>query len=191
MYEYIKGTLAESSPVKITLETGGIGYCIFISLSTYTKLPKIGAEICCFISFIVREDSQRLFGFLSKDERGLFEKLTEISGIGPKTALSLLGHLDLEQLAQAVHTNDIKLLIKVPGIGRKTAERLIIELRDKLKNISVKPGKQDSSFEDAVSALIHLGYHLKDAQSAVKNILEKADKTPPLSEIITAVLKSR
>lgn len=192
MYEFIKGTLIEASPVKMTLETGGVGYSIFISLSTYSKLPKIGSSLCCFISFVVREDSQRLFGFLSREERGLFEKLTDISGIGPKTALSLLGHLDLEQLAQAVHTNDLKLLIRVPGIGRKTAERLIIELRDKLKNISnSKTGKQDNSFDDAVSALVHLGYNSKDAQNAVRNILDKTDKSPPLSEIITSVLKSR
>ncbi|HSX03932.1 MAG TPA: Holliday junction branch migration protein RuvA [Rhabdochlamydiaceae bacterium] len=191
MFEYIKGTLTEASPVKITVETGGVGYAILVSLSTYAKLPKIGETICCFVSFVVREDSQRLFGFLSRDERSLFEKLTEISGIGPKTSLSLLGHLSLDELTAAVQTSDIKLLIKVPGIGRKTAERLIIEMRDKLKNSSTtKAGKQEGPFEDAVSALVHLGYNPKDAQNAVKNVLEKS-KESTLSEIITSVLKSR
>ncbi len=191
MFEYIKGTLTESSPVKITVETGGIGYSIFISLSTYAKLPNIGQPICCFVSFVVREDAQRLFGFLSREERSLFEKLTDISGIGPKTALSLLGHLSLEQLSYAVHQNDLKLLLKVPGIGRKTAERLMIELRDKLKNISTYGREQNSCFDDAVAALVHLGYNPKDAQMSVKTLLEKKEKTPSLSEIITSVLKSR
>ncbi|HSX12748.1 MAG TPA: Holliday junction branch migration protein RuvA [Rhabdochlamydiaceae bacterium] len=192
MFEYIKGTLTESSPVRITLETNGVGYCLLISLSTYAKLPKIGETLCCFVSFVVREDSQRLFGFLSREERTLFEKLNEVSGIGPKTALSLLGHLDVQQLAAAVQTNDTKALTRVPGIGQKTAERLVIELRDKFKNISLtKPTKQQIAFDDAVSALVHLGYNIKDAQNAVKNSLDKAGKEPSLSEIITSVLKSR
>lgn len=193
MYEYIKGKLIQASPVKITIETGGMGYSLFISLSTYSKLPQIGENICCFVSFVVREDSQRFFGFLTEMERSLFEKLNDISGVGPKTSLSLLGHLDMDQLASAVQTEDVTALMKVPGIGRKTAERLIIELRDKLKNFVATRKepltKKEGVYSDAVSALVHLGYSSKDAQNAVKNILDKSEKEPILSEVITRALK--
>ena len=193
MYEYIKGKLTEASPVKITVETGGIGYSLFISLSTYAKLPAIGENIFCFVAPVIREDSHRLFGFLTREERTLFEKLTDISGIGPKTSLSILGHLPMHELCRAVEEDNINLLIKVPGIGRKTAERLIIEMRDKIKNlvntkIQAQP-KKEGIFSDAVSALIHLGYSNKDAQSAVKKVFDNSEKEPNLSEIITLALK--
>lgn len=193
MYEYIRGKLVGASPVKITLEAGGIGYSLFISLKTYSRLPQIGENMICFVSFVVREDSQRLFGFLTEEERSLFEKLTDISGIGPKTSLSILGHMDVEQLASAVQEGDLNLLIKVPGVGRKTAERLLIELRDKFKNFTLSkkgaPTKKEGVFSDAVSALIHLGYSPKEAQSSIKHILDQTEKEPPLSELITRALK--
>lgn len=193
MYEYIKGKLTEASPVKITVETGGIGYSLFISLSTYTKLPAIGEAIFCFVAPVIREDSHRLFGFLTREERTLFEKLTDISGIGPKTSLSLLGHLPMDELCRAVEEDNINLLIKVPGIGRKTAERLIIEMRDKIKNLThikiASAPKKEGIFSDATSALIHLGYSNKDAQNAVKKVLDRFEKEPTLSETITLALK--
>lgn len=193
MYEYIKGKLTEASPVKITVEAGGIGYSLFISLSTYAKLPPIGENIFCFVAPVIREDSHRLFGFLTREERTLFEKLTDISGIGPKTSLSILGHLPMNELCRAVEEDNINLLIKVPGIGRKTAERLIIEMRDKIKNLAdtkihAQP-KKEGIFSDAVSALIHLGYSNKDAQISVKKVFDNSGKEPTLSETITLALK--
>jgi Holliday junction DNA helicase RuvA len=103
MFEYIKGTLIEAAPHKITVEANGLGYALLISLNTFAKLPKVGEAICCFLSFVVREDSHRLFGFLSQQERALFETLNAVSGVGPKTALTLLGHLSTEEFPHKQH----------------------------------------------------------------------------------------
>ncbi|MBS0628487.1 MAG: Holliday junction branch migration protein RuvA [Verrucomicrobia bacterium] len=196
MMEYIKGILTISTPTKTILETGGIGYKILIPLSNYAKLPKIGEPVCLFLSTVIREDSHKNYGFLTANERDLFETLIEVSGIGPKTALALLGHLDSTDLQIAISRSDITSICKVPGIGKKTAERLIVEMRDKIQknNISqvtfpsnAKSNKTTAS--DALSALINLGYQPLHAQKAINSIIEEKEEEVDLSTLITAALK--
>lgn len=195
MFEYIKGKLTDSSPLHAIVDVHGIGYKLFTPLSHYAKLPSIGTEALFYVSCIIREDSHKLFGFLTKLDRDLFEKLTEVSGIGPKSGLSLLGHLESEDLHLAIANGNVALLCKVPGIGKKTAERLVIEMRDKSKTFleksampSIKGASSDAA-SDAINALIHLGYNALDAQKAIKNILQSTTGSPDLPQLITLALR--
>ncbi|MBI3211391.1 MAG: Holliday junction branch migration protein RuvA, partial [Simkania negevensis] len=133
MFEYLKGILSELSLEVAIVEVGGIGYKLFIPLSNYAKFPPLGKEVLIYISTVIREDSHKSFGFLSRVERDLFETLGEVSGIGPKTALTLVGYMEGAQLKSAISQANVSLLSKIPGIGKKTAERLIIEMRDKIE----------------------------------------------------------
>ncbi|MCH9630186.1 MAG: Holliday junction ATP-dependent DNA helicase RuvA [Chlamydiia bacterium] len=193
MYDYIKGKLVKVAPTVATVDVGGIGYKLLIPLNVYSEISSmLGEPIFLYCSFVVREDSQRLFGFLKESSRDLFLTLSDVSGIGPKTALSILGHMSVDELRLALHNADALSLVKVPGIGKKTAERLVLELRDKIS----KPSKDDMPhlgkeeghmFHDAVSALVHLGYQRAAAQKAVKKASEKSVKS--LSELIAKSLK--
>ena len=198
MYEYIKGTLIEATPSKAIVETGGVGFSILIPFSHFSKLPQIGAPLTLFVSFVVREDAQRLFGFLTRRERDLFENLIEVSGIGPKTALCLIGHMEISDLQIAITQGNIPLICKIPGIGKKTAERLVVEMRDKLKKegVSSSPlpslehlGTSQSVISDAISALMNLGYNNTQAQKAIKTALGKLDEEPQLAALITTALR--
>lgn len=194
MYEYLRGKLIDFSPIKATVEVNGIGYSLLIPLSSYSKLPAAGKEVLFYLSFIVREDSQRLFGFLTLLERNLFEKLTEVSGIGPKTALALIGHMEGNELQLAISRSDVNLLCKIPGVGKKTAERLVVELRDKIKTTAelAPAGAMVSGggvASDAISALIHLGYNPLQAQKAIKTALSQSEREPELPNLIKAALR--
>lgn len=194
MYEYLKGILVEASPHKITVEVGGIGYGLFISLACFEKLPQIGSQIKIFTAFIVREDSHKIFGFLSATEKDFFHTLCDISGIGPRLSLSILGHLTIEDLHLAVEAQNTKAIAKVPGIGKKMAERLILELRDKFQkqgkeNISFNPSEQQSTLSDAIRALTNLGYNPLEAQKAVQAIANTHEKELSLPELISLALK--
>ncbi|MBU6446860.1 MAG: Holliday junction branch migration protein RuvA, partial [Verrucomicrobia bacterium] len=134
MFESIKGQLIDKTAVKAVVETGGIGYRLTIPFSAYTKLPSGGA-VHLFLSQVVREDSNTLYAFIEKEERDLFETLITLSGIGPKTALSIIGHLEMGAFHRAIHAADVRLLSKIPGLGKKTAEKLVIEMRDKVKGV--------------------------------------------------------
>lgn len=195
MYEFIRGTLIHALPHKAILEAAGIGYSIEIPVSTFSLLPGPGEQLLLYISFLVREDDQRLFGFISQQERDLFDTVRSVTGIGPKTALSLIGHLPLPELERAILQNSTPLLTKVPGIGKKIAERLIMELKDKLG----KTGRTAASFSlpangpanirtDAVSALINLGYSPLQADQAVRKAQENDDNLP-LPQLITRSLR--
>jgi Holliday junction DNA helicase RuvA len=196
MYDYFKGTLSHISPAKATVEVSGIGYQFFIPVSSYSHLSHLlGQAVVLYASFVVREDSHRLFGFVNPKERELFETLSDVSGIGPKTALAIIGHLSPKELDSAIYEQDVATLSKVPGIGKKTAERLIVEMKDKLKNL--KPLLEDSStpqdssiVSDAVSALVHLGYQQPLAQKAVKQAFKEASASLELAELITVSLKT-
>lgn len=194
MIEYIKGILSYSTPVKTILEVGGIGYKIHIPLNNYSKLPPIGNEVCLFISSVIREDSHKYFGFLSAEERDLFETLTDVSGIGPKTALALLGHLEASDLQLAISQSDLSSICKVPGIGKKTAERLIVEMRDRFQANAIGTPVSSSKSEptiigDALRALINLGYQPLQAQKAVKAVIEEQKTEPDLGKLITFALR--
>ncbi len=196
MYEYIKGALISSTPSKAIVETQGIGFCILIPLNNFSKLPPLGSTVTLFTSFIVRQEAQRLFGFLTSHERDLFESLVEVSAIGPKTALCLIGHMEIGDLQVAISQGDIKLICKIPGIGKKTAERLIVEMRDKIKKgidrsaSSIQgPIGQQGTISDAISALIHLGYNSVQAQKAIQAALAQNQEEPELGRLITSALR--
>ena len=194
MIEYIKGILTESTPLKTVVEVNGIGYKIFTPLSNYSKLPAIGEKVCLFISVVIREDSHKHFGFLTSAERDLFETLIEVSGIGPKTGLALLGHLDATDLQIAISQSDLTSICKVPGIGKKTAERLIVEMRDRIqKNSTSIPISSSSKTEpslagDALRALINLGYQPLQAQKAIRSVIDE-DEGSDLGKVITLALR--
>ena len=196
MFEFIRGKMVQSIPSKAVVDVGGVGYGIVISLKTFQKLPNIGAEVFFYVAPVIREDGHYLYGFLSLDDKKLFEQLISISGVGPKTAIGILGHVDIGDFQMAVVQGNAALLSKVPGIGKKTAERLIIELKDKFNNISssgstLPTGAQGNSVVgDAISALINLGYHPLDAQKAIKKVLSIHEEEPSLSELISGALRS-
>lgn len=198
MFEYLKGTLISLHPHKAVVDVGGVGYFLHTPLSTFSAMPPIGKEITFYISSVIRENSYKNFGFLTLEERDLFEKISTVSGIGPKTALALIGHLDAQSLESAITTANSTLLAKIPAIGKKTAERLIVELRDKvLKGLKKSPlpatsqkgiSDEDQTVNDALSALMNLGYNSLQAQQAIKKVLSESEKTPELSILIRAAL---
>jgi Holliday junction DNA helicase RuvA len=198
MYEYIKGTLVEATPSKAIVETQGVGFCLLIPFNNFSKLPDIGKSVTFFTSFIVREDSQKLFGFLTRHERDLFESLIEVSGVGPKTGLCLVGHMEINDLQAALSQGNIQMICKIPGIGKKTAERLVVDMRDKVKkgmNSASDHFLQGSNAEqgvvaDAISALINLGYNTAQSQKAIKAALAKTQGEPELADLITTALRS-
>jgi Holliday junction DNA helicase RuvA len=200
MFEYIKGTLVDKEPLKAVVEASGIGYRLSIPLSTYSRLPATNRPIELFLSHIVREDSEALYAFLTKEERDLFEVLLGISGIGPKTALAIIGHTDFATFQRAVSSADTRLLSKIPGVGKKTAERLVIEMRDKFNKGLGKKGKLaggavslpaggDPLLADALSALVNLGYAPIDANKALVSALEEKKDETDLGKLITAALQ--
>jgi holliday junction DNA helicase RuvA len=199
MYAFIRGTLIESTPSKVIIETQGIGFCLYIPLNNFAKLPPTGSPLILFTSYVVREDSQKLFGFLTQCERDLFESLIEVSGIGPRTALCLVGHTEISILQAAISQGNISMICKIPGIGKKTAERLVVEMRDKIKkgmgkSSGLQPLQETQEAEgvvaDALSALINLGYNSTQAHKAIQSALAKTLEEPELARLITAALRS-
>lgn len=185
MYEYIKGKLIEASAIYAVIETNGIGYKILIPVNLSLQL---GKETILYTSWVVRENSSQLFGFADKEERNLFELLISFSGIGPKTGLSIIGHLNKNDLQQAVLSNNISQLTKIPGIGKKTAERLLVDLKGRFDNSSPSFAPSQK-IQDATFALINLGYSQELAYQAVKNALNEISADSDLSTIIAAALK--
>lgn len=199
MFAYIKGLLIQATPVYAIVETGGVGYKIFIPATLLAKLPQIQEQVILYTSFVIRENSQALYGFLTHQDLDLFEALLNVSGIGPKTALSLIGHLSIQDLQAAVYNNDIATISKVPGIGKKTAERLIIEMRDKIAAFALTDPSdfvvrakdpQAQKINDAMSALINLGYNQMTAQKAIKKTLKDNSEELELSDLITSALQN-
>lgn len=199
MYAFLKGHLVSVHPSYIVVEVQGLGYILHISCRDIGQLPAVGSPLLLFTVFVVRELSQSLYGFLKEQEKEIFELLLNISGVGPKLALSLIGHLSLEQLQQAVNGPDLTTLCKVPGVGKKTAERLVVELKDKLNSfgpfdpsrlaISLPESSTSKQIQDAMSALINLGYNQNLAQKAVKQTLQDLPDEKDLALLITTSLK--
>jgi len=194
MFEYLSGTLVEASPHKIIVDVGGIGYSIYISVITFEKLPSCSAQVKMYTSVVYREDSQKIYGFMTIEERNFFETLTDISGIGPRLSNAILGHMSIEDLHLAVENSNTKAICRIPGIGKKMAERLVLELRDKFQkfgkqNLSLPQSQSIGAVADAISALINLGYNALDAQKAVKAALPDDGKEPALPDLISLALK--
>jgi Holliday junction DNA helicase RuvA len=166
----ITGTLAEKSPPQILIDVSGVGYEIDVPMSTFYNLPGIGERVTLLTHFVVREDAQLLYGFLTHEERATFRELVKISGVGPRTALSILSGLSVADLSQAVSRQEAGRLVKVPGIGKKTAERLLLELKGKLGPDLALPAAAAASDAqaDIAQALVALGYNERDANAALK-----------------------
>lgn len=192
MYEFLKGQLVEITPFHAVIEVGGIGYRLLVPVSHFSRC-QMGEKVLFHTSFVVRENFQGLYGFLEREERNLFEVLITLSGVGPKTALSLIGHLPLDAFQSAILTENSKLLAKVPGIGKKTAERLIVDLKGKFLKSDGKSSTKLSSqkVEDAVSALIQLGYNANAAHSAIEKALKECSDDVDTSCLIATALKAR
>ncbi len=167
----LTGILIEKNPPQITLDVAGVGYEIDVPMSTFYSLPATGEKVTLHTHLAVREDAHQLFGFASEAERTAFRQLLKISGIGARTALALLSGLSVAELAQAVAAQETGRLTKIPGIGKKTAERLLLELRDKMRGVvSVSPTAAQTTPHDVLNALLALGYNEREAQAALKTL---------------------
>jgi Holliday junction DNA helicase RuvA len=173
MIALLRGTLLEKHPNQAIVEAGGVGYDLTIPVSTFTALPEIGQEVRLRVHTHVREDALALFGFVSQDEKSLFEKLTSVSGIGPTLAIKILSGLNAPELIAAIRNSALEQLVRIPGVGKKTAERMVLELRDKLvlsspSTSSTQQPVFDPVENDVLSALLNLGCARPVAEAAVR-----------------------
>ncbi len=179
MIASITGRLRSKTPDHLIVDVGGVGYLVYIPLSTYCNIPDTGDDVSLHVHTHVREDSLSLFGFLSETEKDMFLLLLGVSGIGPKLALAVLSGLPVEDLCCAIQASDDSKLFAIPGIGKKTAARMVLELKDKvaLMTLAAKPGTatavKSNSSEDAISALVNLGYKRAQAEEAVNKVVQK------------------
>ena len=200
MIARIKGTVLESTPLLVVLEAGGLGYEVHIPVTTAERVPAIGQECSLFVHSVYREDSATLYGFATRTDRDFFRLLVErVSGIGPKIGISILSRMSVDVLRSAIASSDIALLSKCPGIGKKTAERLVIELKDKVFAEGTAPAETSaapqasnaatpSSFQDAVASLITLGYKPADADKLVRKASSKASPDASVEDLIRLAL---
>jgi holliday junction DNA helicase RuvA len=177
----IHGRLLRKEPQEAVVDVGGVGYRIAIPLSTFYRIGEPGAEVTLLTHTHVREDALALFGFLTSVEQALFELLIDVSGVGPRLAVSILSGIEAPELAAALRASDIARLTRIPGVGRKTAERLVVELKDKLQDLpapeAAPPEAPRPASDDLVSALVHLGYSRPEAERAVERTLrERGDE---------------
>jgi Holliday junction DNA helicase RuvA len=198
MIAYIRGILAEKDPTRIIVEAAGVGYELLIPLSTFDRLPVEGAEVKVLTYHNVREDDEILFGFASSEERELFAKLTGVSGVGPKIALAILSGGSVGELSLAIASGNAKRIASVKGVGKKTAEKICIELKDKVNAIaalSATQRKNDAGsgpvLRDAILALSALGFNEETANKMVSLVVEKMPQVKDVETIIRMALSSR
>lgn len=192
MIAFLTGRLAFKAPTHLTLDVQGVGYEVHIPLSTYYSLPNLDEVTALNIHTHLREDAIQLFGFLSQSEKESFLLLTSVSGIGPKLALSVLSSLSITDLVRAIQSEDVEKLATVPGIGKKSAGRITLELKDKVGKIQgVRPQAStpdapelDGLYEDALSALVNLGYRSQDAKEALTRVTKAATGSLALKDLI-------
>lgn len=197
MIAALTGRLATKAPSSITLDVQGVGYEVFIPLSTFFALPEVNASASLCVYTHLREDAIQLYGFATATEKDAFLLLTGVSGIGPKLALSVLSTLSVPDLVSATQAGDLDKLASVPGIGKKSAARIVLELKDKIERLRVTPGPTAPAGggslgkleDDALSALINLGYKAADVRDAIKRVAGAKSEPIPLKELIRAVLK--
>ncbi len=193
MIARLTGTLAEVRPDRVLLDVGGVGYDVAIPLGTFSALPQAGSKATLFVHTHVREDAIQLFGFVSKQEKLVFETLLSVSGIGPRVGLAILSGLPLPELVGAIAAQNARLLSSIPGVGKKLAERLGVELKEKMAVLGLsegpsKPGRT-SIADDAVAALKNLGYRAAQAEAAVTSAARKV-AVDDLNALLEAALKS-
>jgi holliday junction DNA helicase RuvA len=186
MIALLRGTLLEKHPNQVIVEAGGVGYDVLIPISTYSALPEAGSEVRLRIHTHVREDALALFGFLTLEEKTIFEKLISVSGIGPSLAIKVLSGMSTADLIPAIRNGSVEHLVRIPGVGRKTAERMVLELKDKLEGLdatpipglAARPAATLSPLEqDVLSALLNLGCNRAAAEAAVRKA--KSTGAPP------------
>ena len=178
MIAHLRGRLFSKTPNQLIVDCNGVGYEVTISIATFSELPAEGAEVALYIHTHVRDDQFALFGFAGTQEKRLFERLLTISGIGPKLAITVLSGISPERLVAAIRGGDHATLTRIPGIGKKTAERVVLELKDKLEDMAVPvaaggAGPHTPVGDDALSALVNLGYQRPVAQKAIETAVEK------------------
>ena len=190
MIAHLKGKLTHKSPVAIIIDVNGVGYQVFVPLSTFYALPELESEISLGIHTHMREEALKLFGFYTIDEKIIFEKLITINKVGPKLALTILSGMPPADILSTINSNDIIKLSTIPGIGRKTAERLILEMRDKMDGLSLDfvatkdPGPEKELFDDALSALVNLGYKKSQAELALKKVYAESAEDNSIENLI-------
>ena len=169
MIAHLRGRVIAKHPNQAIIEAGGVGYDVVISVPTFSDLPGVGSDVSLHIHTHVREDAIALFGFLRPEEKQLFEKLLSVSGIGPKLAITILSGMPAAEMVASIRGNDVAKLTRIPGIGKKTAERMVLELRDKLQDFTAAPAAPPVSpvEEDVISALVNLGYQRGAAERAL------------------------
>ena len=176
MIAHIRGKLLTRQPSQAIVEAAGVGYDIAISVTTFTALPPEGSEISLHIHTQVREDTLALYGFLTRDEKRVFERLITVSGVGPKLAITILSGLPAERLVSALRGQDHAMLTRIPGVGKKLSERLVVELKDKLEDMATTTPSMQSAgpaADDVLSALVNLGYSRPSAQKAIETAAAK------------------
>lgn len=177
MIGFLKGILIDKKPNSVVLDVNGVGYAVNIPVSTFYDLPEEGSGLSLFIHTHVREDILALYGFRTTREKAVFEKLIGVSGIGPKMAVAFLSGMTVEELIPAIQRQDVLKLSTIPGVGRKTAERVALELREQLPALlseTAQAPAEKSMQEDLISALVNLGYHRSQAERTAKGVLDKA-----------------
>jgi Holliday junction DNA helicase RuvA len=194
MISYVKGILDHKEPGHAIVDVNGIGYEVFIPLTTYQKLPAIGNQVKLHTHHHVREDTMQLYGFFSQEEKETFELLMTISGVGAKVALSVLSTISVDEFRRSVAQGDIKSLTRIPGIGKKSAERMLLELKDKVGRIHIDEGTarifEIESINEAVSALLNLGASMSMAEYAVYKAERILGKDARIEDIIAQAIKS-
>ena len=201
MIARLTGLLVESKPDQVILDVGGVGYCLHIPLSTFYRMGEVPGRVSLHVHTHVREDAIQLFGFMTPEERGAFQRLIAVSGIGPKIALAVLSGIGAADLERAVREADRGVLERIPGIGRKTAERVLLELRDRLtprRGRGAPPPSTGSGLDaakpgpdaDAVSALVHLGYSDNAAYDAIVAARRELGSDAPIESLLRAALRA-
>ena len=191
MIGYLTGKIISRKPTKVILDVNGIGYLVNISITTFEKIGDQNESVSLFIYTSVKEDAIDLYGFWTENEKEMFELLISVSGIGPKLAQSILSGIQIEELQEAIKTGNLSRIIAIPGIGRKTGERMLVELRDKVDSIAeslgIIPGVSYSIKNDAIAALNNLGYNQKTAEKIIRDVLKK-DQSISIEELIKKAL---
>ncbi len=182
MIGQVRGRLLRKEPQEAIVDVGGVGYRVAIPLSTFYRIGEPGGEVTLLIHTHVREDTLALFGFLTAAEQALFERLIAVSGVGPKLALSILSGIEAPDLVAALRSSDVVRLTRIPGVGKKTAERLVLELKDKVQGLAAaeeapSAAPTSSAKEDLVSALVHLGYSRPEAERGVDRALKEGARS--------------
>lgn len=197
MIARLRGILVEKLPTHALIEVAGVGYDVAIPVSTFERLPAAGAEVTLLTHLALREDAAQLFAFATPEERDLFRALITVSGIGPKTGLAILSGIEIERLRSAITGGEVDVLRAIPGIGKKTAERLVVELRDRLPQTGLEPaaaaaaralGCPPEIYRDAVAAMVSLGYSNAAAVEAARRVLAATDAPLALDELVKRAL---